>query len=394
MATVVAPAVAPARTAARAAAVPWHIYAVLFASTSIVVGVIWDISWHMTIGRDTFWTPAHLAMYLGGVVGGVANGIVVLRTTFAGTPEEKASAVRFWGFRGPLGSWVTIWGSFAMLTSAPFDNWWHDAYGLDVEILSPPHTILALGMVATAFGALLCVAALQNRAETDADTQRYGWLYAYGAGIVLSFHAIMITEYTERVLMHTSIFYRVACGVLPLSLIALARGSRLKWAATSVALVYTAIRLVMLWVLPLFPATPKLGPIYQDITHMVPMQFPLLVIVPAIAIDLIAQRNAHRNDWLMSVVYGLVFFALFLAAQWLFADFLMSRWSMNPIFATDEYFYGLPKTSSEYRRVFFRWPSDRVPGGMVTGLMTAAVLAVLSTRLGLWYGTWLRRVRR
>jgi len=32
-----------------------------------------------------------------------------------------------------------------MLTSAPFDNWWHNAYGLDVKIVSLPHSILALG---------------------------------------------------------------------------------------------------------------------------------------------------------------------------------------------------------------------------------------------------------
>jgi hypothetical protein len=32
------------------------------AITSIVFGLYWDISWHMTIGRDTFWTPAHLAI--------------------------------------------------------------------------------------------------------------------------------------------------------------------------------------------------------------------------------------------------------------------------------------------------------------------------------------------
>ena len=50
-----------ARTAESAAA-PWTIYAVLFASTSVILGVIWDISWHRSIGRDTFWTPAHLGI--------------------------------------------------------------------------------------------------------------------------------------------------------------------------------------------------------------------------------------------------------------------------------------------------------------------------------------------
>jgi hypothetical protein len=34
-------------------------------------------------------------------------------------------------------------GGFALITSAPFDNWWHSAYSLDVKIVSPPHTLLA-----------------------------------------------------------------------------------------------------------------------------------------------------------------------------------------------------------------------------------------------------------
>src|SRR6186713_3096627 len=72
------------------------IYAVLFASTSVVLGVIWDISWHRTIGRDTFWTPAHLAIYLGGVVAGLTCGWVALTTTFRGSEADRDAAVRFW----------------------------------------------------------------------------------------------------------------------------------------------------------------------------------------------------------------------------------------------------------------------------------------------------------
>ena len=29
-----------------------------------------------------------------------------------------------------------------MIVSAPFDNWWHNAYGLDVRIISHPHMVL------------------------------------------------------------------------------------------------------------------------------------------------------------------------------------------------------------------------------------------------------------
>src|SRR3954451_9671965 len=72
-------AAARSRIAASARA-PWSIYALLLASLSVILGVVWDISWHRTIGRDTFWTPAHLAIYTGGIVAGLTCGWVALTT--------------------------------------------------------------------------------------------------------------------------------------------------------------------------------------------------------------------------------------------------------------------------------------------------------------------------
>src|ERR1041384_5789281 len=89
--------------AGESAAVPWPIYAVLFASASVIVGVIWDISWHRTIGRDTFWTPAHMGIYLGGIVAGLTSGWGALQTTFAGTDADRGTAVRRRGGRARPG---------------------------------------------------------------------------------------------------------------------------------------------------------------------------------------------------------------------------------------------------------------------------------------------------
>src|SRR5918995_572959 len=86
---------AAAGVTAHTAAAPWFLYAVLLGSLSVIVGVVWDISWHRSIGRDTFWTPAHLAIYLGGVVAGLTCGWVALRTTFAGSSDERGTSVRF-----------------------------------------------------------------------------------------------------------------------------------------------------------------------------------------------------------------------------------------------------------------------------------------------------------
>ena len=145
------------------AGVAWYVWAILAAATCVVVGIIWDISWHMTIGRDGLLSPPHVSSYLGGAITGLTCGWLALKTTFRGTPEEHARSVRMWGFRAPFGAWVCVWGAFAMLTSAPFDDWWHQAYGLDVQIISPPHTVLAFGMQGIVIGAMLMTAAWQNQ---------------------------------------------------------------------------------------------------------------------------------------------------------------------------------------------------------------------------------------
>ena len=66
----------------------------------------------------------------------------------------------------------------------------------------------------------------------------------------------------------------------------------------------------MLWLFPLFPATPKLGPVYQHITHMVPMEFPLLIIVPALALDLVRPRIAALNKWAQAAILGVLCLAV------------------------------------------------------------------------------------
>src|SRR5829696_8914882 len=192
----------------------WHVYAVVASAAMVVVGLLWDISWHMSIGRDTFWTPAHLLIQGGVLLAFVSSGLLALHTTFRGTAEEKASAVSFWGFRAPLGAWVAVLGCGAMLTSAPFDDWWHDAYGLDVRIVSPPHILLGLGMMGIVLGALLRTLALQN-ASDGATRERASILFAASSGFFLSILAILLFEDSARSAMHSGGFYRTLSRILP-----------------------------------------------------------------------------------------------------------------------------------------------------------------------------------
>src|SRR3954470_17850503 len=68
----------------RGPGIPWHLWGVALAVTSVTIGAHWDVSWHRSIGRDTFWTPAHMAIYLCGVLAGICCGYLILNTTFRG----------------------------------------------------------------------------------------------------------------------------------------------------------------------------------------------------------------------------------------------------------------------------------------------------------------------
>jgi hypothetical protein len=371
----------------------WHAYTAVAAAACVMVGVYWDISWHMSIGRDTFWTPAHLMIQAGGLIAGLSSGYVALKTTFAGTAAERASTVRFWGFRAPLGAWICVWGCGAMLSSAPFDNWWHNAYGLDVRIISPPHVVLALGIFSIVVGALLLTVAAQNRAS-DAERKRLAWLLAATAGFFLMNFALFLTEFSERQRMHNALFYQVVAAAFPFGLTVVALAIRLRWAATAAAAFFTALMLLLMWAMQLIPATPRLGPIFQHITHMVGLSFPLLIIVPAFAIDLVLHRLEGRTSTVvLAAVIGVVFVATFVAAQWPFATFLVTNpAARGPLFNADNFVYWM---SPAYEATTRRFPPrDPAALPMALQLCIAALFATVSSALGLQRGAWMRKVQR
>jgi hypothetical protein len=380
------------RTMAEGASEPpfaWHAPAVVLAAICVMVGAYWDISWHMSIGRDTFWTPAHLLIQAGGLIAGLTSGYVALRTTFGNDQRARDASVSFWGFRAPLGAWVCIWGCIAMVTSAPFDNWWHNAYGLDVKIISPPHVILMLGVGAIGVGALLLSLAWQNREGAHQYTAM--WLFVIVGALLLMDRSIMLTEYSIKNMQHGGQFYRVSMLAYPMAIVMMTRASKLRWAGTLTAAIFMAIMLALMWLIQLFPATPKLGPIYQPITHMVALSFPVLVIVPAIGVDLVMQRVRARPA-VLAAILSIVFLALFMAAQWPFASFLMTPAARNAVFNADNFVYWMSPSGVTWNHTWA--PPDPNSAPFAAQLGVALVLGAISSCVGLWFGTWMTKVRR
>jgi hypothetical protein len=367
-------------------AIPWYVWCAIFSVTSAMVGAHWDISWHRAIGRDSFWTPAHIAIYLCGVLGGLSCAYLIFSRTFHWVHDP--AVVSMWGFRAPLGAFIAAWGGVAMLTSAPFDDWWHNAYGLDVKIVSPPHVLLISGAGMVMLGALMLILGRMNRAEGELK-ERLTLCYLYVGAMLIVLLMILLMEFTERTQQHRAAFYQKLAVAIPLVLAGVARASGVRWGATVTAAMYTAFLLGCIWVLPLFPAEPKLGPVYYPTKQFVPPPFPPLILVPAVALDLLWQRAAKWNKWLLGAVSGLVFLGLLAAVQWPFAGFLMSPASRNWFFGTHIFGYYTHPQSYLFRNEFLPTEPD-----FWRGMAIAAGLAMLSARLGLGWGDWMRKIRR
>jgi hypothetical protein len=383
------PAAEQAAPRERATPIRWQLWTSALAITCAAVGLYWDISWHISIGRDTFWTPAHIAIQLCGVLAGISCGHLIFSSTFVRASPLREASVSILGLRGPLGAFIASWGGLAMIVSAPFDNWWHDAYGLDVRIVSPPHAVLGLGLIAVALGAMILIVGAMNRA-LGPQRNALDNLLLYVGGMFTVLRALFILEYSYPSAMHAPSFYVAVMLSFPLLLAAIAMASNRRWAATIMAAIYAAFFLGALWLVPLFPAQPRLGPVYNRVTHMVPLRFPLLVIAGAVALDLVRDQLAERNRWLQATAAGAAFFAAFALVQWPFANFLLSPAARNWFFGAHYFGYRMRPELLQQWYTFLPTSSH----GLVWGMATALLVAIVATRIGFAVGGWMRRLRR
>jgi len=379
------------RAAAGRAPIPLSIYAASLASLLTIVGILWDISWHRSIGRDKFLSPPHILVYLGAIFAGLFSGIQVLYNSFFRREAAQAADIRVWGiFYSPLGSLFCIWGAIAMLTSAPFDDWWHNAYGLDVTILSPPHTLLAMGMICLQLGA--CVSICKYLNNEDASRPLLQFLFVISALSLLTMVYTLFTDYLHIRAMRGGVFYIVAAATSLLLLPAFGKALRMKWGMTAVTGGYFLLVAFSNWILQLFPAEPKLGPILTHLTHFQPANFPALVIIPAMAMDLILQRN-RSGAWVKSLWLSLAFVTLLAAVQYPLSGFLQeSPYARNWFFTANTYYFGLsPNAPWRYK---FR-PEDISPWpALLRALAIAVVLGMVCARLSLRWGRWMQNIQR
>jgi hypothetical protein len=160
-----------AERAGRAGRLPdWVALPLGIAGVSLIValvGMYWDISFHIDNGRDPgpLANPAHY-LILAGLFGIFSAGFIAMAL-----PTEKPceTAVRInRGWYAPLGGVLMIATSGFALLGFPLDDVWHRLFGQDVTLWGPTHLMLFGGAGLTLIGmTVLLVEGIRARPEFE-----------------------------------------------------------------------------------------------------------------------------------------------------------------------------------------------------------------------------------
>ena len=359
---------------------PWTSIAALASCLAMLVGWHWDISWHRSIGRDTLWTLPHNAIYVSLAIAFAYNAWLVLRHTFGA--DRESPAIRVLGFRAPSASFITLWSILVMFAGILFDSWWHDSYGLDVGVFSPPHYVLSFSLAFVYLGQFAYVVLARNQRPT-----RTGFLVAVAIWALYLGHQLILdpTFGTNAVL--TQAYVVSSAVVLPVSLVLVQRVLQWRWAPVAASALYFVVVLVLMQVFQLFPAKPAMGPVYHHIPNFLPPFFPLFLVLPAFVVGELAWRLAPRSRLLAAAAAGPAFVLVFLGANHAWAALLDGPLGQN------RFVGGMYPGAVFYENLL---PTTRLaldPQGL--GLLAlACVLAIASSWAGFVGGDWLKRLRR
>jgi hypothetical protein len=110
-------------------------------------GTSWDVTSHLMLEPETFFTPSHTVLYTGIGLLTIASGIgIVLFRNKENRRNSYATAFK-----------LLVIGSAVCLVAGPSDFLWHETFGVD-GLLSPPHLALITGMLINSIAVVLGLA--------------------------------------------------------------------------------------------------------------------------------------------------------------------------------------------------------------------------------------------
>lgn len=280
----------------------------LMAAGIAMVGLYWDVAWHIDLGRDEqLFTPSHTMILLGlnGLV--FAAGVAVVFATL----EGSRAGFRFGGLQVPWTALVMGALGLGAVAAFPLDNLWHQAYGIDVTLWSPTHLQLVAG---GSLGPMAMWLMLREGRRADGDALE---VTVFGRGVeVLCLGAILTGLSTFQgefdfgvpqfqALYHPLLIVAAAGIALVAARLAVGAGG-----AVMAVLVFLGLRLLVV------------GLVSGALNHTIP-RFPLYL-VPALAVEAVAFALGTQRRLRYAAVAGAAIATVGLAAELAWVD--LSGW--------------------------------------------------------------------
>ncbi|GHP00050.1 hypothetical protein KSF_100970 [Reticulibacter mediterranei] len=293
-------------------------------------GGAWDVVSHRTVGRDATFSPAHVTMLTALTLMGLAAMMLVLvETRWARRdPGIRDYGITFaGGFSGPQGAYLAGFGVVASAIAFPLDNYWHSLYGIDVSLWGPFHVMILMGALLASIGAsYLLISTAHLAASQHAEMVRR--LCMVATVITLTDIAGKLMNIVEPALSTQGVV-QLPVGSFDLYPIMIATSAMIgllaaafasRWTATIVALIHSAITIVLAIVIPpvmawqiRFEQETVLARAAQStaregIRHA--MITPVLLLGLALIVDGVIWYARHKNWTLRSVLRTLFVIAL------------------------------------------------------------------------------------
>ncbi len=309
------------------------------------LGLAWDRNWHDFIGRDQFWIPPHILIYSGiGIAGLIALTVVLLETLRyrKQAPGVDATStvqvLRY--FHASLGYMLLGFGALTDLCAAPFDNYWHELYGIDVTLWSPFHLMGTFGGIMIGMGIIYLFASEAAYTRKKDAARRWLGLTSAEWGMLIFF-----AGFIEFGLPAMTAFTAISLGPwqfptypIPLTLggvlllVAAVQVTRRIGAATIMACLLILLALItqsfVPWALDI--AVAHFGAVFRvsvgvPVFNITLVLIPVLLLLWAIAMDSAAywQRRHDAQRFVEDGLHGVWFFGVGIAMTLLFIPALI-----------------------------------------------------------------------
>ena len=142
----------------------------------------WDIQWHVAIGRDSLFIPPHLMVmtaFAGGL--GLTWFWICYETFLVDVDAKTCRVIRLGLLRAPLAFWGILIGYTAAFVSGLFDEAWHQVFGIDSSLWSPPHLCILASTMLVDYCLMLGIATAAHRLREPFHWRR---MFFWGMGLV------------------------------------------------------------------------------------------------------------------------------------------------------------------------------------------------------------------